>query len=249
MNTQTTEKIQKVLANLGLGSRRQIETWIEDGRIKVDGVTAKLGDRIGPNAKVLLDSKPIRLRGNQTDKTRVLLYNKPEGEIATRHDPQGRPTVFEHLPLLRHQRWIQVGRLDINTSGLLIFTTNGELANRMMHPSSQAEREYAVRVLGEVTPEVIKNLTQGVMLEDGPAKFNDLRDAGGTGANHWYHVILTEGRNREVRRLWESQGITVSRLIRVRFDQFTLPPFLKHGRWMELEEKQVEQLLYSYKLS
>ncbi len=229
------ERLQKVLARAGYGSRRQIETLIEQGRIQVNKRPAKLGDRVGPNDLIKINGKLVpksRLRGKQA---RLIAYHKPIGEICTRHDPEGRPTVFEHLPRLRGGRWIAIGRLDVNTSGLLLFTTDGELANRLMHPSQQIEREYAVRVLGEVSEETLAALRQGVLLEDGPAHFDSIADAGGQGANHWYHVTLREGRNREVRRLWESQGITVSRLIRIRFGPVTLPRWLRPGKWQELD--------------
>lgn len=237
-----TEKLQKVLARAGLGSRREIEKWIADGRVSVNGKPAQLGDRVDLTAKISINNKPIILRAQQMAKQRVIIYHKPEGEVCTRSDPEGRPTVFANLPTLRNQRWIAVGRLDITTSGLLIFTTDGELAHKLMHPSSEIEREYAVRVLGNVSDEVLKRLRKGVQLEDGVAAFNDIKDAGGTGVNHWYHVILKEGRNREVRRLWESQGITVSRLIRVRFGNIQLPRLLRPGRCQDLEPQQIEEL-------
>lgn len=238
-----TEKIQKVLARAGLGSRRQIEAWIADGRISIDGQVAKLGDRIDLDARITIDKRPVILRPEQTAKQRVIIYHKPEGEVCTRSDPEGRPTVFDNLPRLRHQRWIAVGRLDITTSGLLLFTTDGELANRLMHPSSEIEREYAVRILGRVDADMLQRLQSGVQLEDGLAKFNVIQDAGGSGANHWYHVVLQEGRNREVRRLWESQGVKVSRLIRVRFANITLPRLLRPGRWQDVEPQQLAELV------
>lgn len=239
----TTEKIQKVLARVGLGSRREIEKWIVEGRIRVNSELATLGDRVAPHDKIFVDGKPVfSLRQNQKVKRRVLLYHKPVGEVCTRSDPEKRPTVFDHLPLLRNQRWIAIGRLDLNTTGLLLFTNDGELANRLMHPSSKIEREYAVRVLGEVDSKMLARLKKGVELEDGMAAFNTIQDAGGEGANHWYHVTLKEGRNRIVRRLWESQGITVSRLIRIRFGGIQLPRWLRMGKWHELETKQIEEL-------
>ena len=236
------EKIQKVLANAGLASRRQIENWLRENRIIVNGKTAKLGDRITPDAKVRIDGREVKLIKSASKKIRVLLYHKPEGEICTRSDPEKRPTIFDHLPLLRNGRWISVGRLDFNTSGVLLLTNNGELANRLMHPSAQIEREYAVRIYGQVTPEMIKKLKKGVRLEDGEAHFEQITDAGGDGTNHWYHVIVKEGRNRFVRRLWESQNVNVSRLIRVRFGSILLPRFLRKGKWMELEKQVVTQL-------
>ncbi len=240
-----TEKIQKVLANAGLASRRQIETWIQEGRIHVDGKIAKLGDRIDITAKVRVDGRDVPLMKSAAQKTRVLLYHKPEGEICSRNDPEKRPTVFDRLPLLRNGRWISVGRLDFNTSGVLLLTNNGELAHQLMHPSKEIEREYAVRVQGQVSPEMIKNLKDGVPLDGIPAHFDKITDAGGEGSNHWYHVLVKEGRNRVVRKLWESQGVKVSRLIRIRFDSITLPRFLRRGRWMELEKEAIANLRHS----
>lgn len=239
----TTEKLQKILANAGLGSRRQLEQWIAAGRVSVDGQVAQLGDRVDPKAAIRVDGHLLKRLPKAA--SRILLYHKPEGQLCTRHDPENRPTVFDHLPMVRNQRWIQVGRLDFNTSGLLLFTTDGELAHRLMHPKHGLEREYAVRVLGAVPPAVLQALKAGVELEDGLAKFDSIREAGGEGANHWYHVTLSEGRNREVRRLWESQGVTVSRLIRIRFGQLSLPRALKVGRWQELSEEAIEAFLAS----
>jgi 23S rRNA pseudouridine2605 synthase len=208
-----SEKLQKVLANAGLGSRRQIETWISDKRISVNGVTAKLGDRVVGMERICVDGREVKLVRSKTKKSRVLLYHKPEGEICSRSDPEGRPTVFDHLPMLRNGRWITIGRLDYNTSGILLLTNDGDLSNKLMHPSSDIEREYAVRIKGEVTPAMIKKMKKGVKLEDGYAQFHQVVDAGGEGTNHWYHVIVKEGRNRLVRRLWESQNVTVSRMM------------------------------------
>jgi len=233
------------MAQAGFGSRREIEAWINEGRVKLNGQTAKLGDRYTLGDQLTLDGKPVGPGRLSTKPARVLLYHKPMGEVTTVKDPEGRPTVFDNLPRARGQKWISIGRLDINTSGLIIFTTDGELANKLMHPSNNFEREYAVRVLGEVKDEVINALLKGVELEDGPAKFDRILDAGGTGANHWYHVILREGRNREVRRMWESQGVTVSRLMRIRFGAISLPSSLKQGKWIELEEKDVKKLIAS----
>ncbi len=238
-----TEKLQKVLARAGLGSRRQIEGWIAEGRISINDKPAKLGDRIDLTAKITIDNRAVFLRPEQSAKQRVIIYHKPEGEVCTRSDPEGRPTVFANLPGLRNQRWIAIGRLDISTSGLLLFTTDGELANNLMHPSSEIEREYAVRVLGKVDPVMIKQLLAGVQLEDGMAAFSDIKDAGGTGVNHWYHVILKEGRNREVRRLWETQGVKVSRLIRVRFGNIQLPRLLRPGRSQTLTPEELDELI------
>lgn len=242
MNSKT-ERVQKVLAQAGVGSRRQIESWIQEGRIHINGQLAKLGDHIGDHDKITIDSKPVRFKTNTPAKLRVLIYNKPEGQICTRLDPEGRATVFEHLPRLAQGRWVAVGRLDINSSGLLLFTNDGELANRLMHPSSAVEREYAVRVFGEVTKETLQKLQQGVMLEDGMARFDSVMDAGGEGLNHWYNVVIKEGRKREVRRLWESQGFKVSRLIRIRFGPVVLPRALHLGQSADLDAKDLEQLM------
>lgn len=238
---ENTEKLQKILASLGLGSRRQLEKMIAEGRVSVNGQISKLGDRASANDKIRVDGKLVDQATRS--KTRILLYNKPVGQVCTRNDPEGRPTVFDHLPYLRNSRWVSIGRLDINTSGLLVLTNDGELANQLMHPRYGIEREYSVRVLGEVNQEILNRLKQGVMLDDGEAKFEKIVDAGGEGANHWYHVVLTEGKNREVRRLWESQGVVVSRLIRLRYGDLTLPRFLQRGRWYELEPEAVKQLL------
>ena len=231
-----TEKLQKVLARAGFGSRRQIERWIEEGRITVDNAPATLGARVSPDQTIRVDGRQVPTHVFQS-KPRILIYHKPEGEVCTRSDPQGRPTVFEKLPKLRGARWIAIGRLDFNTSGLLLFTTDGELANRLMHPSHEVEREYAVRVLGKVDDDMLARLKQGVMLEDGPAHFDAIKEAGGAGANRWFHVVLREGRNREVRRLWEAVGVKVSRLIRVRFGPIPLPPHFHAGRTVELDEE------------
>ena len=242
-----SEKIQKVLANAGLASRRQIEDWLREGRISVNGQIAKLGDRITTDAKVRVDGREVKLIKSASQKTRVLLYHKPEGEICTRSDPENRPTIFDHMPLLRNGRWISVGRLDFNTSGVLLLTNDGELAHRLMHPSKEIEREYAVRVQGQVSPAMLQALKNGVLIDDEPAHFEQITDAGGEGSNHWYHVLVRQGRNRIVRKLWESQGVKVSRLIRIRFGSITLPRFLRRGKWMELEKETVENLLSSVK--
>lgn len=236
------EKIQKILARTGLGSRREIEEWIQSGRVTMNGKTAQLGMRASEKDKLAVDGKPVFWKLAEAFKTRILIYYKPEGVICTRSDPQGRPTVFEQLPRIAKGRWISIGRLDINTLGLLILTNNGELAHRMMHPSFQIEREYAVRVFGEVQPEVLTRLKSGVELEDGNAHFETIEDAGGSGLNHWYHVTLKEGRCRLVRRLWESQDVQVSRLMRVRYGNISLPRGLRAGRWEELEDNTVEAL-------
>jgi 23S rRNA pseudouridine2605 synthase len=236
------ERIQKVLARAGLGSRREIESWIEQGRITVSGRPAKLGDKITGHEKVVLNGKLLKL-DFAPPKRRVLVYHKPVGEVCTRSDPEGRPTVFEKLPHLRSGRWIAIGRLDLNTAGLMLFTTDGELAHRLMHPSTEIEREYAVRVLGEMDNEVVQKLTSGVTLEDGPARFEQVIDAGGTGVNRWFHVILKEGRKREVRRLLESQGLTVSRLIRIRFGPVNLDRRIRPGRWEEMSHDAINTVL------
>nr|WP_268991764.1 23S rRNA pseudouridine(2605) synthase RluB [Limnobaculum eriocheiris] len=232
-----SEKLQKVLANSGHGSRREIEAMIQAGRISVDGKIATLGDRIEVNAsiRVRIDGHVVALRETEETVCRVLAYYKPEGELCTRKDPEGRPTVFDRLPKMRASRWVAVGRLDVNTSGLLLFTTDGELANRLMHPSREVEREYAVRVFGQVDEDKIKQLRKGVQLEDGMAAFRTISFQGGEGINQWYNVTLTEGRNREVRRLWEAVDVQVSRLIRIRYGALGLPKGLPRGGWTELD--------------
>lgn len=239
-----SEKLQKVLARAGHGSRREIETIISAGRVSVDGKIATLGDRVEvtPSLKLRIDGRLIDIKPVVGQVCRVLAYYKPEGELCTRSDPEGRPTVFDRLPKLHGARWIAVGRLDVNTCGLLIFTTDGELANRLMHPSREVEREYAVRVFGQVDQSKLNELTRGVQLEDGPAAFKTLRFSGGEGINQWYNVTLTEGRNREVRRLWEAVGVQVSRLIRVRYGDIPLPKGLPRGGWTELDLAQTNYL-------
>lgn len=237
-----SERLQKLLATVGIGSRREVERMIEAGRITVNGEVAELGAKAKVTDQVKLDGKVIKLKLRPEYKQRVLVYHKPEGEVCTRSDPEGRRTIFDRLPKLKSGRWIAVGRLDINTSGLMILTTDGELANCLMHPSSEIEREYATRVLGEVDDAMLNRLRKGVELEDGKARFNSIRDAGGQGANHWYHVTLNEGRNREVRRLWESQEVTVSRLQRVRFGSLRLERSCKPGEWRELDFPAVNAL-------
>ncbi|GKX54496.1 pseudouridine synthase [Leminorella grimontii] len=239
-----SEKLQKVLANSGHGSRRELEAMIQAGRISVDGKIATLGDRVTvtPGMKVRIDGHVVSIRETEETICRVLAYYKPEGELCTRKDPEGRPTVFERLPKMRGARWIAVGRLDVNTSGLLLFTTDGELANRLMHPSREVEREYAVRVFGQVDDEKIKSLKEGVQLEDGVAAFRSISYQGGEGMNQWYNVTLTEGRNREVRRLWEAVDVQVSRLIRIRYGDLDLPKGLPRGGWIELELESVNYL-------
>lgn len=234
-----SEKLQKVLARAGKGSRREMETVISAGRVSVDGKVAYLGDRVEGNESIRIDGHNVSLKSKDEEICRVLMYNKPEGEMCTRKDPEGRPTVFDRLPPLDSERWVAVGRLDINTSGMLLFTNDGELASRLMHPSKQVEREYAVRVFGEVTEAMLQTLRAGVKLEDGPAKFQKITYRGGEGRNHWFHVVLSEGRNREVRRLWESQDVQVSRLIRVRYGDLEMKRQLPLGGWTELELKDV----------
>ncbi len=237
------ERLQKLLANAGLGSRREIERWIEAGRVRLNGEIAKLGDRANPEDKIHIDKRLIHVPGIGSVERKVILYNKPEGELVTRSDPEGRPTVFQQLPKLKSGRWIAVGRLDINSSGLLLFTTDGELANRLMHPSRAIEREYAVRVLGEVTNDHLQQLVTGVELEDGRARFEDIVESGGEGANRWFHVVIMEGRNREIRRMWDAVGAKVNRLKRVRFGPIMLDKRLLVGRTRELEPKELTQLL------
>lgn len=232
------ERLQKVLARLGVGSRREVDAWVAEGRITVNDAPAEPGQKIGPGDRVKVNGKLVPLRFS-TRTPRVLIYHKPEGEIVSREDPQGRPTVFERLPLLRKGRWIAVGRLDFNTSGLLLFTNDGTLANRLMHPRYELEREYAVRLLGALNDEQIASLTTGIQLEDGLARFTTLFDQGGEGVNHWYKVTLSEGRNREVRRMFEAVGLTVSRLMRVRYGPVMLSSRLKRGMWMEMPEEEV----------
>lgn len=237
------DRLQKVLANAGLGSRREIERWIQDGKVEVNNRVAVLGERVVPGDLIKVGRKVIKVGESPVAERRVIIYNKPEGELVTRSDPEGRPTVFARLPALKAGRWIAVGRLDINSAGLLLFTTDGELANRLMHPSQQIEREYAVRLLGEVTQEMLEELTHGIELEDGPARFEDVVESGGSGANRWFHVVIMEGRKREVRRLWEAVGARVSRLIRVRYGPILLGKRLFTGHWRELEADEMKQLL------
>ncbi len=237
-----SERIQKLLASAGVGSRREVDRWLQEGLISVNGSIAKPGDRASVHDKIRLRGHLLKLNPNALNKVRVIAYHKPVGEIVTRNDPEGRVDVFSRLPKLKQNRWVAVGRLDINTSGLLLLTTDGELANRLMHPSTEVEREYAVRVLGDVPDEAIEQLTTGIELEDGLASFDRVLDAGGSGANHWYHVVLREGRKREVRRLWESLGFQVSRLIRLRYGPVELGRRLRPGKWRDLEPKELQAL-------
>ncbi len=238
-------KLQKALADAGLGSRREIEAWIAAGRVSVNGEPAHVGQRIGPADKVRVNGRLAHLRFADELRQRVLLYHKPEGEIVSRNDPQGRESVFDKLPKIRGGRWIAVGRLDFNSCGLLLFTNDGALADRLMHPRNELEREYAVRVVGELTPTARQELTTGVEIGDGPAHFIRLVDGGGEGTNRWYRVTIAEGRNREVRRMFEAVGVTVSRLMRVRYGPVNMPPRLKRGMVMELEPGDVRTMLKS----
>jgi 23S rRNA pseudouridine2605 synthase len=244
-----SDKLQKVLANAGFGSRREMETWIEGGRVSVNGKLSTLGDRVEAEDKIRVDGNLIT-SGEQKVFCRVLMYNKPEGELCSRKDPEGRATVFDRLPTIQNGRWIAVGRLDLNTSGLLLFTNDGELANRLMHPKHEVEREYAVRVFGEVQAEMLKKLQKGVKLDDGVAKFTSIRKlpSDEESLNSWYHVTLSEGRNREVRRMWESQGLQVSRLIRVRYGALELVKRLPQGGWLELALSDINALRASVQL-
>ena len=236
------ERLHKLLAAAGHGSRREIETLIEEGRVTVNGVPAALGTHAAPADDIRLDGRRLRLASADA-RRRVLVYHKPEGEIVSRDDPEGRPTVFDNLPPLQNQKWVAVGRLDFNTEGLLIFTTDGALANRLTHPRYEVEREYSVRVLGELDEEDQYRLLDGIELEDGPARVLKIEDAGGDGANRWYNLVIREGRNREVRRLIEALGYTVSRLIRIRFGPLAMPPQLKRGETHELAEQEIKRLV------
>jgi 23S rRNA pseudouridine2605 synthase len=239
-----TVKLHKALAQAGLGSRREMEELVRAGRVTVNGTPALIGARVGPNDVIQVNGRTLA-RAAESAPARVLLYYKPEGEIVSHDDPEGRPSVFDRLPPPRGGKWLAVGRLDINTSGLLILTTSGELANRMTHPRYEVEREYAVRVLGRLSPDQQAKLPSGVPLDDGVARCDSVEDRGGEGANHWYHVVLREGRNREVRRLFEAVGLKVSRLMRVRFGAIALPRGLKRGGFLELSRRETRELLGS----
>jgi len=249
MNQPEGEKLQKILARAGFGSRRSVETLITDGLVKINGRTATLGERATPLDKIKVRDQAVKETRLQKQPTKVILYNKPEGLLCTRSDEKGRKTIFEELPRVINGRWISIGRLDLNTSGLLILTNNGELANRMMHPSYEVEREYTVRVFGEVSDEALKQVVKGVQLDDGPASFNKVTkmqtSVEGESINKWYKVTIKEGRYREVRRIWEAVGVKVSRLHRVRYGQFTIPRSLRKGKTEELTWKQINQLLKS----
>jgi 23S rRNA pseudouridine2605 synthase len=230
------QRLQKLMAAAGLGSRRALEKVIEAGEVQLNNEVASLGATVNEGDVVTYGQRRWKAVGREM-RHRTLIYNKPEGEVTSRVDPENRPTVFDRLPRVHNQRWVAVGRLDINTTGLLLLTTDGELANAMMHPSSNVDREYACRVRGEATPEQLQALRSGVELDDGPASFSDIQAAGGSGENHWYHVTIMEGRNREVRRLWESQGLVVSRLKRVRYGAAFLPKRLLVGKWHEIDAR------------
>jgi 23S rRNA pseudouridine2605 synthase len=236
-----SDRLQKVMAAAGLGSRRALEKRIAEGHVTVNGKPAVIGQSVSEGDVVAFENRSWRV-ARKGSEHRTLIYNKPEGEVTSRADPEGRPTVFDRLPAVKGARWVAVGRLDINTTGLLILTTDGELANTMMHPSSQVDREYACRIRGRASDEQLELLKSGVELEDGPASFSDIQAAGGSGENHWYHVTIMEGRNREVRRLWESQGLTVSRLKRVRYGAAFLPRRLRMGHWSEITPREHEVL-------
>ncbi|GAA4364467.1 23S rRNA pseudouridine(2605) synthase RluB [Kangiella marina] len=237
-----SEKLQKILANAGLGSRREIEKWIADGRVSVNGSIVQLGERATDKDTIRVDGRVIKIMPSEEVYTRVIAYHKPLGEVSTQKDPEGRPTVFDKLPRTSFGRWISIGRLDINTTGLLLFTNNGELAHRLMHPSYQVERKYAVRIHGEVTDEMLKNLKDGVLIDGDMCQFNYIQPGGGEGANQWYEVGLSEGKNREVRKLWQSQEVDVSRLIRIEYGPVELPKSLSRGRWMDLNEEQIKKV-------
>ena len=241
-------RIQKMLAQSGVGSRREIEKAIIEKRISVNNILAKIGQSVSYKDRIIFDGKLINLNSN-ISLPRILIYNKPEGEIVSESDPKGRATVFDHLPQIKNAKWISIGRLDFNTSGLLIFTSYGEFANRLMHPRYEIEREYSVRVLGELTDNQISQLRAGIRLEDGLARFEQISLKGGEGSNHWYQVILKEGRNREVRRLFEFFNITVSRLMRVRFGGIALPTNLKKRSYIELSEKEVLNTLSKFNVN
>ena len=246
------DKLQKILAEAGLGSRREMERWISAGRVTVDDEAAHLGQRVGPDARITVDGKPLKVRARkgagQSADARVLIYNKPVGEVSTRKDPEGRKTIFDNLPELGSGRWISIGRLDIATGGLLLLTTDGTLANRMMHPSTGLDREYAVRVNGMLSDEQREMLLTGIEDEGETLAFSDIQYYNGRGTNHWYHVVLLEGKNREIRRLFESCGLAVSRLKRVRFGPVVLPSRIARGRYETLSEYDTRELYRLLKL-
>lgn len=239
------ERLHKLLAQSGVGSRREMEELISAGRVNVNGETAQIGQSVSPGDRIKVSGKLVHLKFSNR-LPRVIIYHKPEGEIVSRDDPDRRPTVFTSLPRMSGGRWVAVGRLDFNTSGLLLFTTSGDLANRLMHPRYNLVREYAVRVLGEMSDDARQRLLDGIELDDGPAQFASLQEAGGEGVNHWYRVSLFEGRNREVRRMFEAVGVVVSRLMRVRYGPFVLPPSLKRGQVVELKDAEVQKLIADF---
>lgn len=236
-----TVKLQKMLADAGVGSRRGMEKLIEEGKVTVNGHPATIGMRVAADDVVKVEGR--RIFRSKAKLPRILIYHKPEGEIVSRDDPEGRASVFDRLPPARGAKWLAIGRLDFNTGGLLIFTTSGELANRMMHPRFEVEREYAVRLLGQLTTDQMKKLTTGIVLKDGEGKFESIEPEGGEGANRWYRIVLREGRNRIVRRMFEAIGLTVSRLMRVRFGGFVLPSRLKRGQFAELPSEEVREVM------
>lgn len=235
------EKLQKIMAGAGVASRRESEKWIKDGRVSVNGKIAEIGDRATIKDTIRVDGKPLRVTKPEDFQRKMIVYHKPEGEISSKKDPEGRPTIFDTLPKVRNSRWLSVGRLDFNTSGLIFFTNDGNLANKLMHPSQEIVRKYAVRVRGQVSDDILRQLQQGVTLEDGEARFETIEEAGGERSNHWYHVTLKEGRNREVRRMWEAFDIQVSRLHRIQYGPFELPRALKRGRWRELTPQELAE--------
>ena len=239
---QSPERLQKYLAGLGISSRRKIETWISEGKIRVNGKVAVLGDRVTESSNITIDGRPVKTRPADSNQ-RVILYNKPEGEICTRDDPQGRGTVFRRLPRLKGQRWIAVGRLDVNTRGMILFTTDGRLANRLMHPSHELQREYLCRIYGQVTDEAMRDLQEGIDLDGSMVRFHEVKRQRGEYSNAWYSVVVKEGKYREVRRMWEFVGCQVSRLVRVRYGVVGLPRSLRQGQWVELDSDTVSKLV------
>tara|TARA_R110002124_G_scaffold233381_1_gene398618 strand:+ start:22362 stop:23102 length:741 start_codon:yes stop_codon:yes gene_type:complete len=243
------QRIQKLLAHCGIGSRRKIESWIESGMVMVNGEVITPGTMVSINDDIQVNGRKINVKELLSNDTRVIIYNKPEGKICTKFDPEGRKTIYDDLPLLNSGRWVSVGRLDLNTSGLLLLTTNGELANRLMHPSYEIEREYAVRVFGKVSDDVLLRLKTGVEIDGEIYKFNSVKIRSATNSNHWYHVTLSTGRNREVRKLWESQDVNVSRLIRLRYGVISLPRWLTTSKSVELSTDEIDKLCKSVNIT